>query len=290
VEGGGAANPAGKHVYGEKPLGVSTAEARRLIEAAEAAGLRVGAAPDTFLGGAHQTARALIDRGAIGEPVAGTAFLLLPGHERWHPNPDFYYARAGGGPMMDMGPYYITDLVALLGPVARVAAMGRVGRRRRVIQTGPRTGTEIEVDCTTHVAGVMTMASGAIIQIATSFEVFGHRHGPLEIYGTAGSLLVPDPNGFGGEVQMLEPGGEFEPVPVEHGHAEGDHRGIGLADLAAGIAEGRPHRARGELAFHVLEVMEALIRSAEEGGVIDITTTTARPAPLAPGLAVGELR
>ena len=195
---------AGKHVYGEKPLAVSTAEARRMLEAADAAGVRVGCAPDTFLGGGHQSARRLLDDGAIGTPVGGTAFLMLAGHERWHPDPDFYYARAGGGPMFDMGPYYLTDLVQLLGPVAEVVAFGTVGRARRVIAKGPRAGSEIAVDCTSHVAGLLRFEQGAIVQIATSFEVWAHKHTPIELYGTEGSLAVPDPNRFGGEVELCK--------------------------------------------------------------------------------------
>ncbi|MEM7024078.1 MAG: Gfo/Idh/MocA family oxidoreductase, partial [Pseudomonadota bacterium] len=151
---------AGKHVYGEKPLAISTGEAQGLLAAASAGGVRVGCAPDTFLGGGHQTARRVLDQGAIGEPVGGTAFLMLPGHEVWHPDPDFYYARAGGGPMFDMGPYYLTDLVQLLGPVSKAVAFGIVGRAPRVIGSGPRTGTEVPVECTTHIAGLLQFAGG----------------------------------------------------------------------------------------------------------------------------------
>jgi predicted dehydrogenase len=280
---------AGKHVYLEKPLCVRCAEARPLLEAAGKRGLRIGCAPDTFLGGSHQTARRLLDEGAIGEPVAGTAILLLAGHERWHPSPDFYYAREGGGPMLDMGPYYITDLVNLLGPVAEVTAFGRIGRNPRRIAKGPRAGQQVPVECTTHVAGVMRFVGGAVVQIATSFEVWAHRHTPIELYGTTGSMLVPDPNRFDGEVHLFPAEGEWRSVPLSHGYGDDNYRSIGLADMAAAIRAGRPHRASGELAFHVLEVMEALVRSAEGGGVIAIESRCERPAPLAPSLAVGEL-
>jgi predicted dehydrogenase len=286
---GRAAIAAGKHVYLEKPLGISCAEARALLEDAAARGLRVGCAPDTFLGGGHQTARRLHDEGAIGEVVGGSAFLMLPGHERWHPNPDFYYARSGGGPMFDMGPYYITDLVNLLGPVAEVAAFGRIGRSPRVIRSGPRAGSAIPVECATHIAGVLAFASGAIVQIATSFEVWAHRHLPIELYGTEGSLVVPDPNRFGGTVELCRAEGGWQAMPTSHGYADGNYRSLGLADMAAALRQQRPHRASGELAYHVLEVMEALVRSSEGAGVVAITSRAARPTALAPGLAVGEL-
>jgi predicted dehydrogenase len=271
---------AGKHVYGEKPLAVSIDEARRMLAAAEAAGVRVGCAPDTFLGGGHQSARRLLDDGAIGRPVGGTAFLLLPGHERWHPDPDFYYARAGGGPMFDMGPYYLTDLVQLLGPVAEVVAFGTVGRSRRVIAKGPRAGSAIPVECTTHVAGLLRFEAGAVVQIATSFEVWAHKHTPIEIYGTEGSLAVPDPNRFGGEVELFRAGGAWQAVPLTHGYADDNYRILGVVDMADAIAKGRPHRASGALAYHVLEVMEALVGSCEGRGITPIASRCARPEPM----------
>lgn len=289
VEVGLAALAAGKHVYSEKPLAVTLAEARRLVLAARAARLRLGCAPDTFLGGAHQTARALLDRGAIGEIVGGTAFLQLAGHERWHPSPAFYYAREGGGPVLDMAPYYLTALVNLLGPVARVMAMGRTVRAPRTIATGPRAGTAVPVACTTHVAGTIELVAGPVVQIAMSFEVWGHRHTPLELYGTRGSMLVPDPNRFDGTVELLEPGGSWTAAPLTHGYADGNYRSLGVADMAQALRRGRPHRADGELAFHVLEVMEGLVRAAEGAGMVDITSRCARPAPMPPGLATGQL-
>jgi predicted dehydrogenase len=282
---GRAALAAGKHVYSEKPL----AEARRLLLDAKARGLRLGCAPDTFLAGPQQTARALIDRGAIGEIVGGTAFLQLAGHERWHPDPAFYYARDGGGPVLDMGPYYVTALVNLLGPVARVMAMGRTVRAARTVATDPHAGRRIPVGCTTHVVGVMELVAGPLVQIAMSFEVWGHRHPPLEIYGTRGSLAVPDPNRFDGVVELLDADGAWQPVSAEHGYAEGDLRGLGVADMARALRVGRPHRCDGELAFHVLEVLEALHRAAEGADVVDITSRCPRPAPLPPGLAHGQL-
>jgi predicted dehydrogenase len=280
---------AGKHVYGEKPLAISVEEARRLLAAAEQAGVRIGCAPDTFLGGGHQTARRLIDQGAIGEPFGGTAFLMLPGHERWHPDPDFYYVRAGGGPMFDMGPYYITDLVQLLGSVAKVVAFGTVGRSPRVIRSGPRAGTKIPVECMTHIVGVLQFDAGAVVQIATSFEVWCHKHTPIEIYGTEGSLAVPDPNRFGGEVGLCPADGEWQAMPQTHGYADDNYRILGLVDMAVAIAERRPHRASGDLACHVLEVMAALVGSCEGGGVMAIESRCARPEPMTAGLRTGEM-
>ena len=276
---------AGKHVYSEKPLGVAFAEAAEMLAEAERRGLRVGCAPDTFLGGAHQAAREFLDGGRLGEPVGGTAFFMCPGHERWHPNPDFYYRR-GGGPVLDMAPYYLTDLVNLLGPVGRVAAMAPRPRPFRTITSEPRNGERIEVEVPTHVSGTLDFRSGAVVSIAMSFDVAGHRHLPLEIYGTEGSLVVPDPNWFGGEVSFLAKGGEWEAVPVVRPWTEGQLRSIGLADMAAAIRQGRPHRASGGLALHVLEVMEGIGRSAETGGFVEIATRPERPRPLAedPGL------
>ncbi len=279
---------AGKHTYSEKPLGVTFAEGKRLAEAAKNKGLRIGAAPDTFLGGGHQTARALIDQGLIGQPVGGTATFMCPGHERWHPNPDFYY-QAGGGPMLDMGPYYITDLVNLLGPVAQVAGFAVTPRTERLITSQPRHGERIPVHVATHIAGIMAFANGAVVQITTSFDVAGHKHVPLEVYGTEGTLIVPDPNRFGGPVEYLKKGGQFEEQPLTEPYADGNYRSLGIADLAHAIRTDRPHRANGDLALHVLEVMEAFQIASDGGRTVEITTTTARPAPLSKSLIDGRL-
>jgi len=279
---------AGKHVYSEKPLGVNLVEARKVMDLANEKGLRVGCAPDTFLGGGHQTARALIDGGAIGKPVAGSAFFMCPGHERWHPAPGFYYLR-GGGPMLDMGPYYITDLVQLLGPVASVMGSTARPRNERMITSKPLNGTMMPVEVSTHVAGMLEFRSGAVVSIAMSFDVPKHKHTPIEIYGDQGSILVPDPNRFGGEVQIAKTGGEWETKPFTHGYTEGEFRSIGLADMATGIRKKRDHRASGALAFHVLEVMEAFQKSADEGKRIEIESTVERPAALAPGQSGGAV-
>jgi len=278
----------GKHVYSEKPLGIVFAEGRKLIEQAKARSLRVGSAPDTFLGGAHQTSRRLVDEGVLGIPVGGTAFFMCPGHERWHPNPDFYY-EAGGGPMLDMGPYYITDLVNLLGPVARVAGVATTPRPTRTITSQPRNGTVIPVHTPTHSTGLLAFANGAVVQIGMSFDVAGHKHLPLELYGTEGTLIVPDPNYFGGQIQHLRKGGEWTDVATDMPYADGNYRSIGLADMAHAIVENRPHRASGDLALHVLEVMEAVGRASETGTTITIETPVERPAPLASSLKHGVL-
>ena len=281
VEVGLRALEAGKHVYSEKPLGVAFTEGKRLVEAARARGLRVGSAPDTFLGGAHQQARALVDSGAIGRPVGGTAFMMIPGHESWHPDPAFYYD-IGGGPMLDMGPYYITDLVNLLGPVARVAAMTSTARTERVITSAPKRGETVPVKIATHVTGALGFVSGAIVQIAMSFDVAGHKHVPLEIYGTEASLIVPDPNHFGGTLEVKKPGRDepWTEVPVEKPYADGNYRSLGVADMAQAILENRPHRASGDLALHVLEVMEAFDTASREGRTVEITTRPERPQAL----------
>ena len=279
---------AGKHVYSEKPLGTTSIEARRLLDAGNRLDLRVGCAPDTFLGGSHQTCRKLVDEGAIGRPVAGTAYFMCPGHERWHPNPAFYYAE-GGGPMLDMGPYYITALVNLLGPVARVSGIATRARSERVITSEPLRGTRIDVQVATHIAGTLQFESGAVVSIAMSFDVPKHRHGPIELYGTEATLTVPDPNRFGGKIEIARAGQDWSERPTEHAYADGNYRILGVADLARAIRSGRPHRASGELAQHVLEVMEAFQASSDRGEHVTIRTRPERPAMLPTGLRLGEI-
>ena len=278
----------GKHVHGEKPLGSSAAAARTLLDAAEHAGLRVGSAPDTFLGGAHQTARKLLDDGAIGSVLSGAAFMLNHGHEHWHPDPDFYYA-SGGGPMLDMGPYYLTNLVNLLGPVASVTGVATAGFATRTIGSEKRRGEVVPVTVATHVAGLMTFVSGAVVSIATSFDVWQHRHGNMELYGTEGSMVVPDPNRFGGTVAVAKQRDPWADMPLSHGFADGNFRILGLADMAQAIRSGRPHRCSGQMAYHVLEVMEAFGRSSDAGQAIAIESRCERPAPLPPRTDLGQL-
>jgi predicted dehydrogenase len=279
---------AGKHVHSEKPLGINVAEARKVVDLAATKNLRIGCAPDTFLGGGHQTARKVIDDGVIGTPVAGSAFFMCPGHERWHPAPGFYYLR-GGGPMLDMGPYYITNLVQLLGPVASVMGSTARPKSERLVTSEPMNGTLIPVEVPTHVAGTLEFESGAVVSIAMSFDVQKHRHAPIEIYGDKGSILVPDPNRFGGEVQVAKAGGEWETMPLTHGHVEGEFRSIGVADMATAIVTNRPHRASGALALHVLEVTEAFQTSAEEGRRVKIESRVERPAMLPAGRNTGQI-
>ncbi len=273
-----AAIAAGKHVYSEKPLATSRVDARAILDEADAAGIRIGAAPDTFLGGGLQTARALIDEGAIGEPVAASASFAHLGPERWHPNPGIFYA-AGGGPLLDLGPYYVTALVSLLGPVDAVSAVGRgLGSARR-IGAGPLVGESVTSDVPTTVFGTLAFESGAVGGLAASFDVAGSRTPHLEIHGTGGSLSLGDPNRFDGEVRYRPVGAEdWEDVPLRFDGNVG--RGIGLADMIDGIRTGRPHRATGELAFHVLDVLLALQEATTSGRTEGVGSRTSRPAPL----------
>ncbi len=274
-----AALKAGKHVHVEKPLAVDRADGRKVVELAKSKGLRVGAAPDTFLGGGLQTCRKLIDDGWIGEPVAATAFMLCHGHESWHPSPEFYY-EAGGGPMFDMGPYYLTALVSLMGPVKRISGATRITFPERVITSQPKYGKVVTVETPTHIAGIMEFANGAVGTIVTSFDVWAHQMPCIEIYGTEGSLSVPDPNGFGGPVRVRRMGAsEWSAIPLTHGFAE-NSRGIGVADMAAAIEAGRPQRCSAELAFHVLDLMEGFHDAAREGRHYELESVCERPAPL----------
>jgi predicted dehydrogenase len=283
-----AALEAGKCVHNEKPLAITLEDGRQLLEVANERGLLIGCAPDTFLGGGLQTCRKLIDDGWIGEPVAATAFMMCHGHESWHPDPEFYY-QPGGGPMFDMGPYYLTALVHLIGPVRRVTGSARITFPERVITSQPQYGTRIEVHVPTHVAGVMDFANGAVGTIITSFDVWAARLPRIEIYGTEGSLAVPDPNGFGGPVLVRRAGtSQWSEVPLTHGYTQ-QSRGIGVADMACALRSGRPHRANGDLAYHVLDIMHAFHRASREGVHVELTSTCSRPAPLPLGLAEGTL-
>lgn len=278
---------AGKSVHNEKPLATTREEGRKILEMAKAKGVRVGCAPDTFMGAGIQTCIKLIDDGWIGEPIAATAFMLCHGHESWHPDPEFYY-KPGGGPVFDMGPYYITALVAMMGPARRVSSSARVTFPERLITSQPKYGTKIKVEVPTHVAGTIDFANGAVATIIQSFDVWGHNLPRIEIYGTEGSMSVPDPNGFGGPVKIRRPGGEWTEMPLSHIYHE-NSRGIGVADMAYGLRSGRPHRTSGELAYHVLDIMCALHESSEQNRHIMLESTCARPAPLPMGLRYGTL-
>ncbi|MFE7127005.1 Gfo/Idh/MocA family protein [Streptomyces sp. NPDC057617] len=269
---------AGRHVYGEKPLAATLTEADAMLAAAGAMGLRIGCAPDTVLGTGIQTARRAVDDGLIGTPVAATAFMTTPGHERWHPDPEFYY-RPGGGPLLDMGPYYLSALVHLLGPVARVTGAASRPRAEREIGSGPRAGERFAVEVDTHVTGVLHHTNGALTTLVMSFDIHGARLPNIEVHGTGGSLSVPDPNGFDGPVALHRDGGDWETLPVSAGYA-GAGRGTGLADLAEALATGRPHRASAELSRHVLDIMLTLLASAREGRALPVESTCARPEPV----------
>jgi len=274
-----AALEAGKHVYNEKPLALTLEDARQMLELARVKGLRVGAAPDTFLGGGLQTCRDLIDSGAIGVPMAATAFMAIPGHEGWHPNPAFYY-QPGVGPMFDMGPYYLTALINLLGPVRSVAGRARISFAERTITSAARYGEKIVVNTPTHVSGLLDFAQGTQGTLITSFDVQAAHLPHLEIYGSEGSLSLPDPNTFGGPIQLFRRGEPtWQDVPMAHGYTE-NSRGLGVADMALSIREGRPHRASGELALHVLEVMHGVLESSTQERHIRIQSRPERPETL----------
>ena len=247
-------------------------------------GSRRSHAPDTFLGAGLQTCRRLIDAGAIGEPVGACGFMLLPGPESWHPGPQIFYQR-GAGPLFDMGPYYLTALVSLLGPARRITSSARITHAEREIGSEPLQGQKMHVEVPTHVASVIDLASGPVATLVTSFDVQTSRLRCIEIYGTEATLSVPDPNTFDGPVQIRRRGEQaWEDIPLTHANAE-QSRGIGLGDMVAALELDRPHRASLELSNHVLELMEAAIVSSEEGRHVELTTTCERPAPLPAGLA-----
>ena len=282
-----AALEAGKHAHCEKPFALTRADGARVLEAARTKGLRAGCAPDTFLGAGGQTARGLLAAGAIGRPVAGTAFWAGHGHESWHPDPEFYY-KQGGGPMLDMGPYYVTALVNLLGPVKRVAGLTAKSFPERDITSDPKRLRRVTVETSTHLTGVLEFKSGAIVTTIQSFDVWAHSLPVIELHGTEGSMTVPDPNGFGGPVKVRKPGEkEWKEMPLTH--SDKVRRGIGVADLARGVLTGRPHRVSGALAQHVLDVMLAFDDSSASGKHVAMTSRCDRPAPLPPGLPLGSL-
>ncbi|MFG2466772.1 Gfo/Idh/MocA family protein [Streptomyces canus] len=268
----------GKHVYGEKPLAAELTDAGAVLEAAAKAAVGVGCAPDTVLGTGVQTARAAVEAGAVGRPLFASAVMVTPGHERWHPHPDFYYT-AGGGPLLDMGPYYLSALVHLLGPVRAVIGASSRLRTERVIGSGPRTGERIPVEVDSHVSGVLEHEGGVLTTITTSFDGVATTAAPIEVHGERGTLMVPDPNNFDGEVRLLELGGaQWRTLPPSAGYV-GAARGVGLLDFVT--ADGlRAPRASGELALHVLETMTALLRSSAEGRRIELSTSVERPVPV----------
>ncbi len=278
---------AGKHVYSEKPFVLTLDEGLELVALANVKGVRLGSSPDTFLGGSHQQARALLDAGEVGDIISGTCHIMGHGMEDWHPNPDFFY-REGGGPILDMGPYYLTNLVQLLGPVARVQATSSTPYKTRTITNGPRNGEEVPVTTPTTFHAILDFASGATITLGASWDVWKHRHDHMELYGTKGSLFLPDPNFFGDVVKMAKPGGEIEDLPLSahpfhaaNQEEKANYRTAGAAEMAQAILEGRPHRCNGQMALHVVEVMTGILAAGESGAPVQIKTSCERPAPLA---------
>lgn len=264
-----AAIRAGKHVYVEKPLAVERDEGKQLLQEATERDLRVGCAPDTVLGAGIQTGRKLVDDGEIGTPVGAHAFMLCPGHESWHPSPEFYYER-GGGPMFDMGPYYLSALVTLFGGIESVAASARVTFPTRTIGSEPKRGKTFDVETPTHISGILNFENGAVGVVTTSFDVQRTTLPCIEVYGSEGSIFVPDPNNFSGTVRLFKKGSDnWRDVLLSHPYAE-NSRGLGVLDLVESIRENRPNRASGAMAFHVLDAMHACLESSESGRAIKL--------------------
>ncbi|MBL8582420.1 MAG: Gfo/Idh/MocA family oxidoreductase [Rhizobiaceae bacterium] len=281
---------AGKSVYSEKPLVLSVKEGLDLKKIADRKGLRVGSAPDTFLGGAHQLARHLIDSGALGKITSGTAYVMSHGMEHWHPNPDFFF-QPGAGPVLDVGPYYVTNLIQLIGPVKRVAALSATPQAERTITSKPRYGEKVKVETPTTIHALLEFENGAVVTLNASWDVWQHGHAPMELYGEQGTLHVPDPNFFGGQIAYTKQGKPVKKAPRwEHPlgvpnqkHSQGmmaNYRTAGLADMALAIIEGRPHRCSLELALHAVDVMTSILKAGESGKFVTLQTTCERPAAL----------
>jgi predicted dehydrogenase len=266
---------AGKHVYSEKPLATTATDAEELVAEADRLGLRIGCAPDTFLGAPYQAARALLDEGGIGEPLSVSAAMLVGGQETWHPNPDFFVAD-GAGPLLDMAPYYLTAMVALIGPVRRVAGFASARAHERVIEVGPRAGERFAAATPTHTAAAMELEDGVTAVLVASFDTRDQYVAELRIHGTEGVLALPDPNAFAPPVRVSRKRDVWQEVPVAS-RGPRDGRGIGLHDLVEAIAASRPHRASGQLGRHVVEVARSLLAAAAEGRTIAIASRPDRP-------------
>ena len=299
-----AALQAGKHVYSEKPLAIDAADGQRLVIEADARGLLLGCAPDTFLGAGARLARAMLDSGEIGAVLSGTGTMMTHGMEHWHPNPGFFF-KAGGGPALDLGPYYLTTLVNLLGPVARVTAMSTTGvRERRVTVSGPNHGQRIAVEVPTTVLGILRFRLGADISLTLSWDVWRHSHPQIELYGIDGSMRLTDPNGFDGDVALAKEADDWQFRPsaaMPFGQrnwrpsawpksqpAMANYRGLGVAELARAATCGTPHRSSGRLAAHVLDVMQAMLIS--DGVAVDIASSPDRPVAMSEAEAASLLR
>jgi predicted dehydrogenase len=281
---------AGKHVYSEKPLVLSLEQGEELRRIAKEKGLAVGCAPDTFLGGAHQLARKYVDEGNIGRITSGACYVMSPGMEMWHPNPDFFFL-PGGGPILDLGPYYIANLINLIGPVKRVGAMTSMASETRTITSQPRNGEKIPVKTPTTIQALLEFVSGATVTLTASWDVWSHRHANMELYGTEGSLYVPDPNFFGGTVEASGKDKDIKPLsgwdhPFGKSNQESpngpraNYRTAGLADMAMSLIEGRDARCSLDRTLHGVDVMTSILKSGEENRFIDLTTTCTQPAAL----------
>jgi predicted dehydrogenase len=283
---------AGKHAYSEKPLALNSAEARKLVAEADKLGVKLGGAPDTFLGAGGQIARRLIDKGTIGAVVGGSAYVMSHGMEHWHPNPGFFF-KPGAGPVFDVGPYYITTLVSLLGPVRGVVALAKKSFNQRLVTAeGPMKGKSIKVTTPTTINAVMEFANGAQVTLGASWDVWKHGHAnPIELYGEKGSMLLPDPNFFGGIVSYTAKGGDYEhadaaleafgaPNWPASAPRHANFRMLGVADLVDAANKNREPRCSGRLASHVVDVMESILVAAAERRHVKLRTTVDRPAPL----------
>ncbi|OED36468.1 oxidoreductase [Chromatiales bacterium (ex Bugula neritina AB1)] len=280
---------AGKHVYSEKPFVLSVSDGQALLQIAAEKGLRVGSAPDTFLGGSHQAARQCIDSGVVGDIIGGSCYFQSHGMENWHPDPTFFF-QPGGGPVLDMGAYYISNLVQFLGPVKSVVAMAGKPFASRTVTSEPNPGSVIDVNVDTSVRSILQFDQGAQVSFTVSWDVWAHEHNNMELYGTKSTLFVPDPNRFGHSVRIND--GETESIiePLQvlgsanfedmNGEMIANYRGIGLADMVAAIDEGRPHRCSGELSLHVIEVMTSILESAESRQFIELSTSCSKPEAL----------
>ncbi len=276
-----AAINAGKHAYNEKPLAISREDGRKLLEAAADKGVLVGSAPDTFLGGGLQSARKYLDEGIIGEPVAVSAFMLSRGMEAWHPDPYFFF-QPGAGPLFDVGVYYVQAMASIVGPVKRVSAITRASFPERTVGNGPKKGQKIPVTTPTHIVGALEFESGIVGSLGTSFDLWETQNSTLVVYGTEGTLRFPDPNTFGGPIQHLRGGSRdntWEDLPLTYGNTE-NSRGLGVWDMANAIQKGEKPRASGELGYHVLDIMTAVLESGVEGRHITVESTVERPASL----------